>query len=59
MYNTTMILLYLTAVFLGPVFSIWSLNLLFGLGIPLTIWTWLAAAWLQILVTTRTNGSKQ
>ena len=31
----------------GPIFTIWSLNLLFGLTIPLTIWTWLSTAWLS------------
>lgn len=32
---------------IGPIFTIWSLNLLFGLTIPVTIWTWLSTAWLS------------
>lgn len=31
----------------GPIFTIWSLNLLFGLAIPITVWTWLSTAWLS------------
>lgn len=27
---------------IGPILIIWSLNTLFGMGIPFTIWTWLA-----------------
>lgn len=30
----------------GPLLTIWSLNTLFGLGIPYTLMTWLATAWL-------------
>ena len=27
---------------IGPILIIWSLNTLFGMGIPFTIWTWLS-----------------
>lgn len=30
----------------SPLFTIWSLNTLFGLGIPLTWKTWAAVVWL-------------
>jgi len=32
----------LTLVFFWPLLAIWSLNTLFGLGIPFTVETWLA-----------------
>jgi hypothetical protein len=34
----------------GPIWTIWALNLLFGLDIPVTFWTWLSAAWLSAVV---------
>lgn len=37
-------------VVLGPVITIWSLNLLFGLAIPVTFWTWCASFWLSACV---------
>lgn len=33
-----------------PIFTIWSLNLLFATGIPVTFYTWLSVAWLTSLV---------
>jgi hypothetical protein len=45
------ILLILTAIALGPVAVIWSLNTLFPmLAIPFNIYTWLATAILLIFV---------
>lgn len=35
----------------GPVFTIWSLNLLFGLNIVLTWQTWLSMVWLDAMLT--------
>lgn len=35
---------------IGPVFTIWSINLLFGLTVPITIWTWLSTAWLTAII---------
>lgn len=34
-----------------PIFTIWSLNLLFGLSIPLTLKTWFAMFWLDFVLT--------
>lgn len=34
---------------LSPMVTIWSLNLLFGLGIPNTFGTWFATLWLTAL----------
>jgi len=34
----------------SPLVTIWSLNLLFGLAIPVTFKTYLAVAWLQTIV---------
>ncbi len=46
--------------FVGPVFTILSLNTLFGLTIPINIWTWLSAFWLGAVVygSTVSNKSK-
>jgi len=33
----------------GPLFTIWALNLVFTLNIPVTFWTWLSVFWLQLL----------
>ena len=33
-----------------PLLTIWSLNTLFPLQIPYTIWTWLSVFWLVVLV---------
>lgn len=45
-----LVLIVLLLVGLGPMLTIWSLNLLFGLTIALTFKTWFAAAWLGGLV---------
>ncbi len=37
-------------VLLGPVFTIWSLNCLFGLEIPVSFPTWCAMAWIHLVV---------
>jgi hypothetical protein len=34
----------------GPIASIWSLNALFNLAIPVTIETWLASFWLTSIL---------
>ena len=34
----------------GPVFTIWSLNTLFGLQIPYTFQTWCAVVWLITII---------
>ena len=49
------VLLVLIAVAFGPIFSIWAVNLLFGLTIPVTFYTWLSAFWLAAVVTIRTS----
>ena len=36
------ILLALIMVIAGPLLVLWALNMLFGLGIEYTFWTWLA-----------------
>lgn len=33
-------------IILGPLFTIWALNTVFGLGIAYTFWTWLGVLWL-------------
>lgn len=34
----------------GPIASIWSLNALFNLSIPVTLETWLASFWLTSIL---------
>lgn len=42
--------LLLALIVLGPIFTIWSLNILFGLHIPMTLKTWAAAIWLMTVL---------
>lgn len=44
------ILFAVVMLIMGPIFTIWSLNLLFGLAIPVTFWTWLSMFWLCMVV---------
>ena len=37
-------------IFIGPYFSIIALNTLFGLGIEVTLGTWFAMAWIQVVL---------
>lgn len=41
------VVLAIALIGIGPIFTIWSLNLLFSLAIPVTVWTWLSVAWLS------------
>lgn len=40
----TLLIIFVAAILIviGPILIIWSLNTLFGMGIPFTIWTWLS-----------------
>jgi hypothetical protein len=53
-----LVLLLLFFIATGPIITIWALNLVFGLQIPLTVWTWLAVAWFNILLVRPAAGSK-
>lgn len=44
-----MFCLLIILVIFGPIFTIWSLNLLFGLKIPVTFETWAAVIWLMTI----------
>lgn len=47
-------------IFVGPIFSILALNTLFGLSIPVNVYTWLASFWLTMILTTKnTINSKK
>lgn len=53
------LLLIVVALVFGPLATIASLNLLFGLSIPFTFWTWLAVLWLSAFICGNPNsGSK-
>jgi len=43
-------LLVIIIVIASPLLSIWALNTLFSLSIPITIWTYLATLWLHIVI---------
>lgn len=48
--GVTGVALLICIIIIGPIFTIWALNLLFGTAIPVTIWTWLSTFWLGGLV---------
>lgn len=45
----------LVVVIFGPFVTIWALNLLFNLTIPVTLGTWFAVLWLGGVVTYRSS----
>lgn len=50
---TTLFSLVLLALFLigvGPIITIMSMNMLFNLTIPISVWTWLSVVWLNLTV---------
>lgn len=50
--------LAIIALFLfGPIFTIWSLNTLFALSIPVTIWTYASVFWLQLILSASVEDS--
>ena len=48
-----LILTVLILVTIGPIVTIWSLNTVFGLEIPFNFYTWIAMAWLLIILSQR------
>lgn len=46
---TLLSLLFFFLIF-GPIFTIWSVNALFGLEIPLNIKTWAAVLWIMTVI---------
>ena len=49
-YTITTILLFILMIVFSPFFTIMSINVLFGTTIAFTIYTWLACAWIGLLV---------
>ena len=51
----TLLIIFVAAILIviGPILIIWSLNTLFGMGIPFTIWTWLAVVILGSMFKTK------
>lgn len=45
-----LILVFFTALVVGPIITIWAVNTLFNAGIELTLMNWLAVFWLQVLL---------
>ena len=52
------ILFFIVMLVLGPILTIWSLNLLFGLSIPVTIKTFFATMWLCMVLGARTRFNR-
>ena len=50
------VVLMLIAVAFGPIFTIWAVNLLFGLTIPVTFYTWLSALWLAFVIKSKASN---
>lgn len=49
-----MMIINMILMIVGPFISIWSINLLFGLGIAYSIETWLSMLWLQLILSAKT-----
>ena len=59
MFNSTLLIIVAAVlVFIGPYFSILAVNTLFNTGIELNIYTWLSAAWINMLLTSATIKNK-
>ena len=56
----TLLIIFVAAILIviGPILIIWSLNTLFGMGIPFTIWTWLSVVILGSVLKTKVTISK-
>jgi hypothetical protein len=45
------VLFVLALLFVSPILTIWALNTIFPtLAIPLNVWTWLAVAWMHVVI---------
>lgn len=51
---TGLIILLIVLIGVGPILTIMSVNTLFGLNIAINFWSWLACAWLCMLI----NGAR-
>lgn len=51
-------LFFIVMIVLGPVLTIWSLNILFGLSIPVTIKTFFATMWLCMVLGARASFNR-
>lgn len=58
-FDTIMWLLLIVAlIILGPVITIWALNIVFGLNLVTNFATWFAVLWLQSLLVARVTVKK-
>ena len=53
-----MVLFFIVMLVLGPIATLWSLNLLFGLSIPVTIKTFFATMWLCMVLGARVSFNR-
>lgn len=53
-----LVLLWVGLLIFGPFFTIWSLNTLFHLAIPVTFKTWLSVVWIGGFFTWAGSGNK-
>ena len=58
MRNALIVLVLLVALVLGPIATIASLNILFSLGIPYNIFTWLSVFWIGLVIAGHSRSSK-
>lgn len=50
------LLVLLVGLFIGgPLITIWALNTLFSLNIPINLFTWIATCWVVFILTSRSN----
>jgi hypothetical protein len=54
----TIILVLIFLIAVSPFITIWTLNTLFDLGIEFTVWTWLAAAYVNTMISYAGSGNR-
>ena len=51
---TGLVILLIVLIGIGPILTIMSINVLFGLNIAINFWTWLSVVWIGIVL----NGTR-
>jgi hypothetical protein len=49
------IVIAILAIIYAPLITIWALNILFGLTIPINLSTWFATLWITLVISTKTK----
>lgn len=54
-YVLGLLILNLLIVIIGPMLTIWSINTIFLLNIPLNFWSWFAVFWIHGIISGSTS----